>query len=260
MLKLVFRYLIYKIFAGHRYGHGIHSPFAYSFIRNVLVDKVKDEKLDKVINWHRKIKNTRLPGNIKGYGAGSLYKRTLSAGKRIPASKIGVSPKYGKMLYKLVREYTPKLIIELGTGSGVSTAYLASGNENTEVITVEGSPERVAFAREMLSETGTGNIKFISAEFNVFLEDFTPGKKPFLAFIDGDHSFEPVMHYFNCFAEMADEDSIIVFDDIRWSAEMEKAWKTIADDSRVTVSIDLFFMGIVFFKTTVTPQKLIVNF
>lgn len=260
MLKFSLKYLVYKIFARHRYGHGIHSPFIYQFIRNVLVKREKDNKLKELDDWQKKVKKLKIPGDGNSFGSGSKFIKISGRPGRITARKIGVSGKHGALLYRIVQYFSPSLIIELGTGGGISTAYLASGDEKTDVITVEGNPERSFFAKQILSGLKLNNCRFVVDDFNHFLEGLNKIKKPFLVFIDGDHSFQPTIDYFNYFASAADDDSIIIFDDIRWSDDMARAWKTIIKDPRVKVSIDLFFMGIVFFNTSVTPQKLIIKF
>lgn len=260
MIKLTLKYLAYKIFSRHRYGHGIHSPFVYQFIRNVLVNREKDDKLRELYEWHKRVSKKQIRTGKNGFGAGSGFIKKSESAVKISAGKIGVSHKYGALLYRIARYFSPSLIIELGTGSGISTAYLASSDSRTEVITVEGDADRSSFAKKMLSELDLNNCRFVVDDFNHFLDGWQRVKKPFLVFVDGDHNFHPTIDYFNYFAGVADNDSIVIFDDIRWSEDMLKAWKTIINDPRAVVSIDLFFMGIVFFNTSVTPQKLIINF
>ena len=69
-----------------------------------------------------------------------------------------------------------------------------------------------------------------------------------LGYVDGDHRKIPTLNYFNLLKRKATENSIIIFDDIYWSKEMEEAWETIKADSDVTLTIDLFFIGIIFFR------------
>lgn len=260
MIKLTLKYLAYKIFSRHRYGHGIHSPFVYQFIRNVLVNREKDNKLRELYAWHKRVNKNQIRTGKNGFGAGSAYIKKSERTAMISAGKIGVSHKYGALLYRIAHYFSPSLIIELGTGSGISTAYLASADSSTEVITVEGDADRASFAKQVLSELELNNCNFVVDDFKHFLDGLKSVKKPFLVFIDGDHNFQPTMDYFNYFTGVADNECIVIFDDIRWSEDMLKAWKKIINDPRVVVSIDLFFMGIVFFNTSVTPQKLIINF
>jgi hypothetical protein len=40
----------------------------------------------------------------------------------------------------------------------------------------------------------------------------------------------------------------MIFDDIHWSEGMEKAWLEIKKNKEVSCTIDLFFVGVVFFR------------
>jgi predicted O-methyltransferase YrrM len=69
-----------------------------------------------------------------------------------------------------------------------------------------------------------------------------------MLFIDGNHSYDATMRYFEMCKPYLHNQSLIVFDDIYWSKGMTQAWKEIKADPIVTVSIDLFFIGLVFFR------------
>jgi predicted O-methyltransferase YrrM len=69
-----------------------------------------------------------------------------------------------------------------------------------------------------------------------------------MAFVDGNHRYEPTVRYFKELLPAMHEYSILIFDDIHWSKEMEQAWEEIKQDESVTLSIDLFFIGLIFFR------------
>jgi hypothetical protein len=69
-----------------------------------------------------------------------------------------------------------------------------------------------------------------------------------LIFFDGNHRYAPTMDYFIQACAFAGEEDIFVFDDIHWSLEMELAWKEIKKNKQVTCTVDLFFIGLVFFR------------
>jgi predicted O-methyltransferase YrrM len=83
---------------------------------------------------------------------------------------------------------------------------------------------------------------------------------PFMIFIDGDHRFDPVMRYFNLILKYKRHDTVLIIDDIRWSAEMERAWQEIKMNPAVVITVDLFQMGLVFFREGVFKQDFMVNF
>ena len=75
-----------------------------------------------------------------------------------------------------------------------------------------------------------------------------------MVFFDANHRKEPVMKYFLQCLEHIHPDSVFIFDDIHWSAEMEQTWRQIRKNSRVTTTIDLFEVGIVYFNKNY-PKK-----
>ena len=153
MLKTLISYLLFILKAHSPKGHGIHSPFVYDLVSRVMVIvPSKDE--EKLISWRqeREIDNTIIDN--RSYGASSRVSgnERMRAGKMIRVN--GLPHKYGMLLYNLVREFKPAFIIELGTGLGISTSYLALGNPEAKIITLEGSPEKSNYAKTFLRKKG----------------------------------------------------------------------------------------------------------
>lgn len=217
------------------------------------------ERLKEIIKWHTQIKELTLPEQFTSCGAGTRFFQ-FRKGNKIRASRIGISRKFGVLLHRLVQFSLPGQLIELGTGSGISTAYLAAADASIPLLTIEGSKERLEFAKQNLINLKVQNVEFINSDFDQFLNANRKFGNPLLVFIDGNHNYEATLRYFRYFSSISGENSIIVFDDIRWSGEMEKAWKEIKADARVTIAIDLFFMGIIFFRPGVSKQEYIINF
>jgi predicted O-methyltransferase YrrM len=71
-----------------------------------------------------------------------------------------------------------------------------------------------------------------------------------LAFIDGNHRKQPTLDYFTKLLNHSTTSTILIFDDIHWSEEMEAAWSVIQQNPSVTLTIDLFFIGLVFLNPT----------
>ena len=149
----------------------------------------------------------------------------------------------------MIDYYGPKQIIELGTSLGITTAYLASANPAAKVTTFEGSNAIAKIAGHNHQLLGLTNVDLIEGNFDEQLPLWLAQNKSVdFAFIDGNHAFKPTMAYFEALLDVVEDHSILVFDDIHWSKEMEGAWAQISAHSRVTLSIDLFFIGIVFFR------------
>lgn len=247
--QIVKKYLRYYFTASNGKGHGIHSPFVFDLISNVLCDKKNYECYPEIESIRQKLLKRSVKIEVSDLGAGSaLIKTNTRAVADIARSSLKPL-KYSRLLYRLVKYYQPKKILELGTSFGITTSYLASGNASAMVYTIEGAPAIADIAHETFKHLGVKNIELITGNFSDALPVIL-GKLDTvdLAFIDGNHRRAPTLDYFRQLSEHADADTILIFDDIHWSSEMESAWEVIRMDPAVTLSIDLFFLGIVFFK------------
>jgi predicted O-methyltransferase YrrM len=158
-------------------------------------------------------------------------------------------PKYSRLLFRMANYFKSHTILELGTSLGITTCYLAHADHAAEVVTMEGVPSIAQLASNQFEQMGLKNIKLVEGNFDETLSQALndlPGID--FAYIDGNHREEPTIRYFNTMYPSLHKDSVVVFDDIHWSKEMENAWDKIKADERVTLTIDLFFIGIVFFK------------
>jgi predicted O-methyltransferase YrrM len=192
-------------------------------------------------------------------GTGRSGKRTISE----IAERSLKSEKYGQLLFRLVNHFKPNTILELGTSLGISTAYLASANPNSKVITIEGCPNIASEAKKNFEILGLKNIESVIGNFDSVLPAALcqlPTADCKLVFFDGNHKKEPTLRYFNQCLELADNTSVFIFDDIHWSNEMEEAWEEIKSHPQVTVTIYLFFLGLVFFRKEQVKQNFIVRF
>jgi predicted O-methyltransferase YrrM len=80
-----------------------------------------------------------------------------------------------------------------------------------------------------------------------------------IAFLDGNHRYDPTIKYFNWIKEKSHDHTIIIIDDIHWSKEMNLAWQTIKQDESVSITIDLFELGLVFFKKDIHKQHFVLR-
>lgn len=248
-LQLALKYLQYYSTAANGKGHGVHSPFVFNFISNVLNDKRFFYAYDRVerLREHALLNDQKI--EVQDYGAGSAVMASRSRKVKAIARWSLKSPKYARLLFRMVNYYQPQTIVELGTALGITTAYLASAKTSAQVYTLEGAPAIAALARQHFAQLAITNIHVTEGNFDDTLRPVLAkaGKVDF-AFIDGNHRRAPTLRYFNWLLPYIQSQSIFVFDDIHWSAEMQEAWRGIQSHPAVTCSIDLFFIGIVFFS------------
>ncbi|MBS1742517.1 MAG: class I SAM-dependent methyltransferase [Bacteroidetes bacterium] len=247
--QLAKKYLQYYLTASNGKGHGVHSPFVFNFITKVLNDRTQYEEYNAIELLRKKLLSDKNAIEVEDFGAGSSV---IKSNQRL-IGKIAVSSlkpkKYAQLLYRIARYYQPSVIVELGTSLGITTAYLAQANKKAHVYTLEGARSIAAIARSNFHTLSLSNVTITEGNFSVTLPDLLQ-KLPVvdLAFVDGNHRKEPTLQYFQQLLLKTSPQSILVFDDIHWSKEMEEAWEIIQQHPSVTLSIDLFFIGLVFFS------------
>jgi predicted O-methyltransferase YrrM len=255
------RFLRHRIKAKSKFD--VHSPFVYRIFSDILDNRTDFPEFRPIEKLRMRL--LRDPGYIKmsdlGAGAGDIpwCHRIVPVKKVI--KKSCVKPAYGRFLFRMARHFRPAVMVELGTSLGMSTAYLAMGNPQGLITTIEGCPETAAFARRDFEFLGLKNVHQLTGSF----EEILPGLlqklgKVDLVFIDGNHRKKPSLQYFHQCLQHIHNDSVLIFDDIHWSGEMEEAWKKIQDHPSVTITIDLFRMGLVFFSEGLSKEDFILHF
>ena len=254
--QLAKKYLRYYLTASNGKGHGIHSPFVFDFIKQVLNDK-KDYECYQLIEQQRKtLLNDTTVIEIEDFGAGSaVIKTNTRVVKNIAASSLKPK-KFSQLLFRMVQYYQPKTIAELGTSFGITTAYLAVGNSNAIVYTCEGAKNIAAIAKQTFSQLQLKNINLTEGDFAATLPSLLGQLKTVdLAFVDGNHRKQPTQDYFARLLSVSTNFTILIFDDIHWSVEMEEAWQHIKEHPTVTLTIDLFFIGIVIVNNDIKAKQ-----
>ncbi|MBW6490132.1 MAG: class I SAM-dependent methyltransferase [Lentimicrobium sp.] len=261
-LHMIGQYLKYLIFAKNR--HGIHSPFVYKFLDEVLYDKaaypdyhIVEKEVEKLKHNHSLIETTDFAsGNLSGgYG---FRKRRISE----IASTAGITVRHGRLLYRVVKYFKPVTMLEMGTSLGISTMYQAKGNPEAEFTGMEGCFNISSYTRKNLEKV---NCQHVVLKIGPFIDTLPEvlshyENNLYYAFIDGDHTYEGTMNYFEQIKKHINPNSILIFHDIHWSPEMGKAWNEIMKHPDVKITLDLFYMGIVFFRQELSKQDFIIRY
>jgi predicted O-methyltransferase YrrM len=248
-IQLAYKYLRYYFTASNGRGHGIHSPFVFEFIIKVLNDKTKYDAYKKVEDLRKQLLSDSRILVVEDFGAGSKRLKKSDRSIKSVAQNSAKPAKYGQLLFRMIQYYSPDTVLELGTSLGITTSYLALAKPETKITTMEGAGEIADVASQNFRKLGLENVALIRGNF----DDTLPGTieqlpKIDFAFIDGNHRLAPALHYFQQILGKVNNDTILVFDDIHWSSEMEEAWKIIRAHPSVRCTIDLFFIGIVILR------------
>ncbi len=243
------KYFQYYLTASNSKGHGVHSPFVFEFIKFVLNDKTKYECYSPIEKQRQTLLNDKSIIEVEDFGAGSTVIKTKQRViKDIAASSLKPK-KYSQLLFRMIQFYNKKNVLELGTSFGITSSYIASAKSSPVVTSMEGSQNIANIAQQNFDALQIKNIEIIKGDFENTLSTFLSKSTNIdFAFLDGNHRKIPTLQYFKSILQKSHEDTIFVFDDIHWSKEMEEAWEEIKTHKAVTLTIDLFFIGIVFLK------------
>jgi predicted O-methyltransferase YrrM len=256
-----FKYLNYILLSRHRKGHGIHSPFVFDLVSRIFRNKTDPSIVFTVEQIRKKLKSDKRSILVKDLGSRSELSDVNLRRVSDIARNSPVPGKYGRLLSNLAAEFGKPMIIELGTSLGISTMYMAASCSDAQLITVEGCPETAAIAKQNFIEAGIKNVEILVGSFEDILPGFARnGIKLGLVFIDGNHRKEPVVKYFKLLTDLADSKTVIIIDDINYSKEMSEAWREIKLHDKVTVSIDLYRMGILFFRQAINHNDYIIRY
>ena len=243
-IKSFFKFLITS-----KNQHGVHSPFVFDLVTKCFYDKKKYPEYSILKNYRKSLLENKNFIEVTDFGAGS---RVFKSNKR-QISKIaktaGISPKRAEFLFRIVRYFQPESILEIGTSLGLATSTLSLGNKNSVIKTLEGCPQTMTIAKNQCQLQNLNNIEFVNTEFSSYLKNSklpTPNYQ--LIYFDGNHSKQATLDYFELLLPTITNETVWIFDDIHWSKDMEEAWKTIKNHPKVTVTIDTFQWGIVFFR------------
>jgi len=243
-------------------GYQSDNPFISEVVQQVIQNQAHHE-VYSLIEQHRKRllqKSQVIESTDFGSGAGNMSYKLKYVKVASIVQRSAISERCGMVLFRLVEYFKPGTIIELGTSVGISTLYLAMAKRDARVITLEGCTTKSEQAAANFSAMKLENIVQHIGRFDIVLPQVineTP--KADLVFIDGNHTYDATMANFNALLQISHPGTIFVFDDIHWSTGMQKAWDEITGHERVTLSIDLFRLGIVFLRKDVIKQNLVIR-
>lgn len=255
-----FAYLKYRITAKSRYK--IHSPFVYSLVEKVFRDNSSYDdyrKLKKVYHRYRR-RTDRIETMDFGSGAGDneYVIKTTTVGKVVRQRTHTISQL--QLLYRMSRYFQPDTILEFGTAAGISTLYLGKGSPGSHIITMEGCVGLASVSRKSFKKRHV-NAKVEVGDFDAVLEYVLPKITGLnMVFFDGNHRMEPTVRYFEKCLPFAGEESVFMFDDIHWSPGMDEAWQDIKKHEKVSITIDLYWVGLVFFRKGVAKQDFVIRY
>ena len=241
--------------------HSIHSPFIYELYTQIIKSEYPDPNFERIEKIRHKIIGDEREIVMNDLGAGSKYKNGDKRKIGDIAKQSLSPPKVSKLIYRLIKQNECEEVVELGTSLGINSLYMNSSYEKIRLNTFEGDERLANYAEKVFEMGDSKGIKLIKGDINKTLSNYLAfSRKIDLAYLDANHTHDATMRYFNMLAKKSHDDTIFIIGDIHWSSEMERAWKEIKNSPYITLSIDLFHVGIVFFKPDIARQHYILEF
>ena len=283
---------LFSYFLAAQNEHGLHSPFVYNLYLSTIKKDTILPGFESIEYIRKQMLQSRETLQVTDYGAGSKVNASSVREVRDIAKNSKKSARLARLFYRLIQKFDYEYIFDLGTSLGLTTLYLATANSKAQVTTFEGCLEIATVAARNFEQSAIGSrqsavgnqrstnpsvgfkptdgftpitnhqspIIIITGNLDEVLEpQVTAVPKLDFVFFDANHRYEPTVRYFETCLQKAHNDSLFVFDDIHWSAEMEAAWATIKAHPSVTVTIDLFAVGLVFFRQQQPKQHFVLR-
>lgn len=244
--------------------HAVHSPFVFNLLTKCFYDKKPKPEYSILKMYRKSLLENKNFIEVTDFGAGSrVFKSNRRQICKI-AKTAGISSKRAELLFRVTNYFKPAIILEIGTSLGLATSALALGSPKAKVITLEGCPETANQSHLQFQKFNFNNVNSIVTEFDQYFQGIklrlkTETESFNLIYFDGNHSKNATLAYFELLLPTIDNDSVWIFDDIHWSLEMEEAWKIIQNHPKVTVTIDTFQWGFVFFRREQEKEHFIIR-
>ena len=256
MFQIIKAYL--KFLWNSKNEHGVHSPFVFDLVTKCFYDKKTKPEYLVLKSYRKSLLKNKTTIEVTDFGAGS---RVFKSNKR-QVSKIaqtaGISSKRAELLYRIVHYLQPESVLEIGTSLGLATSALSLGNPKGKITTLEGCENTLGIAKSQLEKFNFRNIEYVTTEFSSYLSNIRHSTFD-LIYFDGNHQKQATLDYFNLLLPTITNESVWIFDDIHWSKDMEEAWEIIKNHPKVSVSIDTFQWGIVFFRTEQRKEHFVIR-
>lgn len=240
--------------------HAVHSPFVFHLVTKCFYDRKLKPEYQVLKNYRNSLLENKNTIEVTDFGAGSKVFKSNSRQISKIAKTAGITQKRAELLFRITNYFQPESVLEIGTSLGLATSALALGNKKSKIITLEGCPETAKIAQDQLKKFNINNVESVAKEFKTYFENCQLSTVNYqLIYFDGNHSKKATLDYFEILLPTITNETIWIFDDIHWSKDMEESWEIIKIHPKVSVTIDTFQWGLVFFRKEQEKEHFVIR-
>lgn len=238
----LYNYFLYKLKSTNE--HGVHSPFVFDLVTNVIYNN-KDYYCYKTIEAQRKIllDSTVVVGSLS----------VSETAKKMYAEK------YSKLLFRLVNYFQPNSVVLINDKLGVDSAYAASVSEHLKVYSFQENRELQKITASHLEQLKLKNVTLLYESQTTSLPDLLKQLSTLDFVVIHQKTKDEVLSVFYQCLEKANTSSVFVVSNVGLP-EFAEAWEEIKKNNQVTVTIDLFYMSIVFLRKEQVKEHFLIRF
>jgi len=197
-----------------RGGHGVHSPFAFDLITKVIEEKRQYYCYERLSSARRQIQQ-------------NIDKPCFSEGEN-------------RFLFRLANYFKPKTIFITGRNLGLTPLYVTAYSKETVCTAFETEPTAMPITRYYADKYARGSVH---------IHDCAPGKPNNIDLIIWGSARDISLSTFEEYLAHTRNDSVMVISGIRASSKNKRVWRSICAHSKVSVTVDLYNLGLVFFNS-----------
>ena len=248
------------LYRGIRYrkGFGVHSPFVYNLITKVIEERCPYYCFDDIELVRKQLlfcnATLTLPERTRNR---KVCRRTVG---QVVAHE-AIKPKHGALLFRLANYFKSKQILQLGCSVGIPTLYLTAYASEVHCIVLESVPELASVARMAFEKAACRSADLrVGAYGDLLPEALAEMPCPDLIYFDASIGWQEQADLFEACLQRAGDDTLFVFEGIRANRRMRAFWKAACQRAEVTISVDLYSMGLLFFNKKLHKRNYIVYF
>jgi hypothetical protein len=257
----IFKYLRYRIFARHKRGHGIHSPFLFKYINEVFLFLPERGILNNLKKIQNKLECSEGLKLIELWNIDAIFNPKQKEKQAERKSALIPGLKYSRLLHNICTSLNPDSIVEIGNSEAISAfhLFLPAGKANFTVIEQNSNPDDRRLDRLLEMEPANVQINRLNHP-DILNKLFDESTGTALCIIHLEKGQDNLSDYFDSLINKCRSGSVIVLTGIHKSDTSESAWQYVKQFERVRVTLDLFFLGILFTREELMKENYIIKY